>query len=419
MNITAAQLNQQPSISQEYLLLSYLQRLERHRAGRRAVHIHLSNLRDHNRKTHHIRIAGNAFEDMVRQFEGQMFALNNGDLVFICTGASVEDMDNAVNRLRYLFAEDPLAMLEVADNFSTWYNLETHYQELLMIAELLYKDDQKRQERLRTRSAQWGEAGTADMRPAITPGQLHRLEEFLKSADLSSFMRRQQVCAISADAKPKRILKEIYISIDELAETVLPEVSLSSNRWLFQHLTTTLDRRVLKLLSRAEDSDLYSSFSMNLNVSTLLSPEFLQFDSELRMGGRGTIVIELQLVDIYADVSEFFFARDFLAEKGYRLCIDGITHHSLPLVDRAALGTDLVKIYWTPAFIDESSDDARRDKFQAAVDRCGKSRIILARCDSPDAIRFGADMGITMFQGRYVDSVMQEEARFGIANFKL
>jgi hypothetical protein len=419
MNITAAQVNQQPSISQEYLLLSYLQRLERHRAGRRAVHIHLSNLRDHNRKSHHIRIASNAFEDMVRQFEGQMFSLNNGDLIFICTGATVEDMDNAVNRLRYLFAEDPLAMLDVADNFSTWYNLETHYQELLMVAELLYKDDQKRQERLRTRSAQWGESGFADLRPAITPAQLHRLEEFLKSADLSSFMRRQQVCAITSESKPKRILKEIYISIDELAETVLPEVSLSANRWLFQHLTTTLDRRVLKLLGRAEDSDLHSSFSMNLNVSTLLSPEFLQFDSDLRMGGRGTIVIELQLVDIYADVSEFFFARDFLAEKGYRLCIDGITHHSLPLVDRAALGTDLVKIYWTQAFIDESPDETRRDKFQAAVERCGKARIILARCDSADAIRFGLDMGITMFQGRYVDSVMQEEARFGLASFDI
>ena len=418
MNITAAQMTQQPTVSQEYLLLSYLQRLEKYRAGRRAIHIHLSNLRDHNRKIHHIRIAGNTFEDLVRRFEGQMFTMNNGDLIFICTGASVEEMDDAVNRLRFLFAEDPLAMLDVADHFSTWYNLETQYHDLLTIAELLYRDDQKRLERLRGRSAQWGENNNSDARPAITPAQLHRLEEFLKSADLSSFMRRQQVCAISADAKPKRILKEIYISIDELAETVLPEVNLSSNRWLFQHLTTTLDKRVLKLLARAEDSDLTSSFSMNLNVSTLVSPDFLQFDSELRMGGRGTIVIELQLVDIYADVTEYLFARDFLAEKGYRICVDGITHHSLPLVDRAALGTDLVKIYWTPAFIDESPDGSRQEKFQEAVDKCGKARVILARCDSADAIRFGAEMGITMFQGRFVDSLMLEETRFGMTSFR-
>ena len=52
-----------------------------------------------------------------------------------------------------------------------------------------------------------------------------------------------------------------------------------------------------------------------------------------------------------------------------------------------------------------------------AVERCGKSRVILARCDSADAIRFGQEMGITMFQGRFVDSLMLEEARFGMTSF--
>lgn len=419
MNITAAQLTQHATVSQEYLLLSYLQRLERHRGGRRAVHIHLSKLRDHNRKSHHIKIAGNTFEGLVRHFEGQMFALANGDLIFVCTGASVEEMDDAVMRLRFLFGDDPLAILDVADNFSTWYNLEIQYQELLSIVERLYEAEQTRQERLRTRSAQWGENEDGAVRPAITPAQLHRLEDFLKSADLSSFVRRQQVCAVTAEARPRRILKEIYVSIDELAATVLPDVNLSRNRWLFQHLTMTLDRRILKLLTRAEDTDLHSSFSMNLNVGTLLSPEFLQFDSELRMGGRGTIVIELQLVDIFADISEFFFARDYLSEKGYRLCIDGVTHHSLPLVDRKTLGTDLIKVLWSPAFIDDSPDDGKRERFRQAIERCGKSRVILAHCDSPEAVRFGHQLGITLFQGRFLDSLMQEEARFGMASFTL
>jgi hypothetical protein len=419
MNITAAQLAQHATVSQEYLLLSYLQRLERHRTGRRAVHIHLSSLRAYNRKAHHIKIAGNTFEGLVRHFEGQMFALNNGDLIFICTGASVEEMDDAVMRLRFLFGDDPLAILDVADNFSTWYNLEIQYQEILAIAERLYEAEQARQERLRSRSAQWGENEEGNTRPAMTPAQLHRLEEFLKSADLSSFVRRQQVCAVTAEARPKRILKEIYVSIDELAATVLPEANLAANRWLFQHFTMTLDRRILKLLTRAEDRDLHSSFSMNLNVATLLSPEFLQFDSELRMGGRGTIVIELQLVDIFADVSDFFFARDYLSEKGYRLCIDGVTHHSLPLVDRKALGTDLVKVLWSPAFIDDSPDDGKRDKIHEAIARCGKSRIILAHCDTEEAVRFGHQLGITMFQGRFLDGLMQEETRFGMTSFQL
>src|SRR3546814_13451589 len=76
-------------------------------------------------------------------------------------------------------------------------------------------------------------------------------------------------------------------SSDLLARTVLPDVNLATNRWLFQHLTQTLDRRVLKLLSRADDTDLHAAISINLNVETLLSPAFLEFDrSEARRVGK-------------------------------------------------------------------------------------------------------------------------------------
>lgn len=58
------------------LLLDYAQRLERHRQDRRAVHIHLSRLKPQNRREHHIRIAANTFEELVKQFEGQIFMLS-------------------------------------------------------------------------------------------------------------------------------------------------------------------------------------------------------------------------------------------------------------------------------------------------------------------------------------------------------
>lgn len=412
MNVNAAQLGQ-PNVSQEYLLLNYVQRLDRHRAGRKAVHVHLSNLRDHNRRGHHLRIAGNTFEGLVNQFEGQMFELNNGDLVFICKGASVEEMDDAINRLRFLFSDDPLAMADVADDFSTWYNLEAQYQVFLELAETLNRKEQARQERLRIRAAQWGEDEENNSRPAITPTQLGKLENFLMSADLSGFVRRQQVCAVSVEEHPKPIFKELFISIDELAGTVLPEANLAGNKWLFQHLTVALDNRVLKLLARADDTDLHSSFSINLNVSTVLSQHFLDFDSQLRTGSRGTIVIEFQLIDVFGDLAEYNFARDFLHEKGYRLCLDGISHNSLPVFDRKTLGLDLVKLMWDKALIDEDRNGEKFEALRKSVEQCGRSRIVMTRCDTPTAVEIGHLLGITMFQGRYIDALLHENARFG------
>ena len=40
--------------SQENLLLDYVSRLEKHKAGRKVVHLHLSGLRPFNRRDQHI-----------------------------------------------------------------------------------------------------------------------------------------------------------------------------------------------------------------------------------------------------------------------------------------------------------------------------------------------------------------------------
>ena len=107
---------QQPNTaSQEYLLLDYAQRLERHRDGRRGVHVHLSRLKPQNRREHHIRIAMNTLDDFVQTFEGQSFLLGNGDLIFVVKGASLQQMDDAVMRMRYLFSEDPLTQARVGE----------------------------------------------------------------------------------------------------------------------------------------------------------------------------------------------------------------------------------------------------------------------------------------------------------------
>ena len=82
--------------SQESLLLDYVHRLESHMEGRRAVHVHLSELSTDNRRDHHIRIASSAFEPLVKLLEGQLFALKNSDLFFIYKGDSQNDVETSI-----------------------------------------------------------------------------------------------------------------------------------------------------------------------------------------------------------------------------------------------------------------------------------------------------------------------------------
>ncbi|MBI1777872.1 MAG: hypothetical protein HYR63_21240 [Proteobacteria bacterium] len=396
--------------SQEYMLLDYLQRMGRNLEGRRAVHIHLSRLRPQNRRDYHIKIAAATFEGIVQNFEGQTFILSNSDIFFVCRGASVTDIDTAVMKVRFLFGEDPLSQGDDEEDlarFCTWYNLELQYDEVFQMVQQMHRERERRN-RLSVNADAEEISARRSARKPIDPEQLGKLQTFLQRADLSNLMRRQAVCAIApGSSTPQPVFRELYISIADLQQTVLPDYDLASNIWLFQHLTQTLDQRMLSLLVRNDDSTIASSFSINMNVATILSPAFLNFDSSLKAVARGTVVIELQKVDIFGDIGAFMFARDFMRERGYRVCLDGLNHLTLQFIDRERLGLDLMKIVWSPDMTDDSSG-RRQSEIKEHIDRSGRARMILCRCDSEEAIRFGQAMGITMFQGRQIDKMLAD-----------
>jgi EAL domain-containing protein (putative c-di-GMP-specific phosphodiesterase class I) len=375
--------------------------------GRRAVHIHLSRLKPQNRREYHIKIAAATFEGIVQNFEGQTFILSNSDIFFVCKGASVTDIDTAVMKVRFLFSEDPLSQGDDEEDlarFCTWYNLELQFDEVFQMVQQTHRE-RERKSRLAV-SADASELAKKSTRKSIDPEQLGKLETFLARADLSNLMRRQPVCAIApGSTTPQPVFRELYISIADLQQTVLSEFDIAADIWLFQHLTATLDQRMLSLLVRNDDTTIASSFSINMNVATILSPAFLNFDSSLKAVARGTVVIELQKIDIFGDIGAFMFARDFMRERGYRICLDGLNHLTLQFIDRERLGLDLIKVIWAPDMADDSTG-RRQAELKEHIDRTGRARIILCRCDSEEAIRFGQSLGITMFQGRIIDKML-------------
>ncbi|MDB5360027.1 MAG: hypothetical protein JWO51_1324 [Rhodospirillales bacterium] len=391
------------STNQEYRLLEHIDRLSRHKEGRRAVHIHLSKLKSENRRDHHLRIAASTFENQVKSFEGQLFRLANQDLFFVYRDVDPVEMDEAVMRLRYLFTDDPLVQdADDDDQFSTWYDLERQYQDLHSVVQALYDEVQKRQKRLAQIA---GTGGPAGGKPPINPHRLGELIDIIAKADLSNLLRRQAVFAILTTQAPQPLFRELFISIGDLQKLVLPNYDILANRWLFQYLTETLDKRMLAMLTRNDDPAISNSFSLNLNVSTILSKEFMTFDASLKAGARGTIVIELQMLDVYADIAAFTFARDFAKERGYRLCLDGLNELTLPIIDREKLGIDLVKLQWKSNMGDERIPE-KKNKIKEMVERTGKAKVIMCHVDNEDALRFGHSIGIAMYQGRFIDQLV-------------
>lgn len=394
--------------AQENLLIDYLHRLERHRSDRRAVHIHLSELASINRREHHMRIAVSTFEGLVKMLQAQVFTLANADLMVVYKAQAQDEVESAIVKLRFLFSDDPLIINDAQGRkgtFCTWYDLEREYDVLVSLAQKMLQDEQDRRRAEQERNARQSRQPEAPKGSPFTPDLLTRVEAALGQADLANLMRRQAVCAVVGQAPPQPVFHELFISIADLRQTLMPSVNMNSSPWLFQQLTETLDRRVLSLLNKHDDRTLEGDISINLNVSTILSPEFMVFDDNVKAGMRGTIVLELQKVDIFADLGAYLFARDFAHDRGYRICVDGLSYSMLPFVDRERLGADLIKLIWDPSLTEE------KDKKTDALRRIGVTRIILARCDTPSAIEYGHSVGITLFQGRHIESTLAGDLR--------
>jgi len=394
--------------AQETLLLEYVRRLERHRQDRKAVHVHLSDLLAENRRDHHMRIAVATFDPLVKMMQAQVFSLGNGDLMVIYKAQAQDEVEAAVVKLRFLFSDDPLVQTELRTRqttFCTWYALDREYEVLLTLAQKMMQEETARRAAAAERGRPEGRPAPRTQGTPFTPELLQRVELALGQADLANLLRRQAVCAMVGKAPPQPVFHELFVSIADLRETLFPSVNVNSSPWLFQQLTETLDRRVLSLLNKHDDRTLESDISINLNVSTILGPEFLVFDDNVKAGMRGTIVLELQKVDIFADLGAYLFARDFAHDRGYRICIDGLSYQQLPFVDRERMGADLIKLIWDPSLTEE------KDKKTEALRRIGVTRIILCRCDNPASIEFGHSVGITLFQGRHIEALVQGDPR--------
>lgn len=396
-------LRQDVNSSQAILLLDTLGRITRSLAGRSAVHLHLSRLLPQNRRDHHIRIAASSFDALMKRYEGQLFEFVNSDLVMMLRDAPAKDVGDVVERVRFMFGDDPLT--GDPDSFATVYDLLTQQVEFRQVAEAAVADaDRRRKEQRNQANKALGLPDEDAPKSPINPASLGRLEQGVASMDLSALLRRQPVAVLLPNAPPRVVFNEVYVSVGELARKVAPETDFTADPWLFRHFSQVLDLRVLHILPQVEAQNNVAT-SININVATLLSPQFMTFDTRLRGVTQKTMMFELDPMDVFRDVGAFMFARDFLRSRGYRLCLDGLNHLSFPLVHRSQLGCDMEKIYWA-SDLAHGGVDANRDRFRQAVKESGAARVVLCRCDGPEAVDFGRELGITLFQGRYIDRLL-------------
>lgn len=383
----------QEVVTPESLLFDAAERIGRLREGRMALHLHLSRLLPANREEGRIRIAFRMFESMVSVYRGQIFLLSNADIMLICKDAQLADLDAIVYKLRALFSTDPLTYAEAADGadrFVSLYDLECDFDAFFTLC------GEMRDAVRKTKPA----PPSQGKRLPLEATTLVQVLDGIGSTDIAGVVRRQACIRILDHESAEVEFQEFYMSIADLQKVLAPDIDILSNRWLFQHLSQELDKQVLAALGESGLRALPKAFSLNLNMSTIETPAFQTFESRVR--DRAGLVVEFQMLDIFNNIEGFFRARDRLRAHGHKSVLDGMTSVGLQFMDCELFDTDYVKLSWSA----DLQDDIRTAEIQHALAPVGFDRVILARCETELAIAWGLSLGIRMFQGRFLDSMV-------------
>ena len=327
-------------------------------------------------RPHHRRLAEAALRPLLRSPRAELFHLPGPRLAVIWRGDAEAALLDVVDALDHLLADATVPAPAL--------------QELIFIYDLPDNGDLLL-EALADRVADATEPPDPD--PPLDPSSLLMLEAMLAQADIARFARREAVWNLGGEA-PTVAWEKRTLSLTELAAELVPGRDLAADPWLYRRLTRTLDRRMLALLASAGELGKARPFALDLNVVSLLGPEFLKLDATLPQPLRGRVVLALHPADVIADAAAFAFARGFARAREYRLMLRDATPDLLAVLSAAALDMDYLVLPWSAALPNEAS---------LVLDTCPPTSLVLDCGDDPAALRWGKAAGLHLFTGAAAD----------------
>lgn len=387
-------------------IFDFLNKLGANASGYSAIYLFISKIRNYRSRVQQIQSIMVLFDNIVRKNGGGLFSLYNDDLVVIFNKKNIDVIKAALIKIRYMFNDDPLVrgILNISESklavpFDLEKDIKNFKQFVRNNMEAYFEKNEDNKSKIVSNVGLGKNLALNRKDINITPAILAKMQKVLAITDFSNLIRRQPVCIIIGSSPPNMLFDEVYVSINDLKEILFPEVDLTSNTWLFRSLTETLDKRVLSTIRLHDDGSLNGNFSVNINVSTVLSDDFLTFDEHFNTSSRSTITLEFNIIDVISDVKAFILAQTFAQYRGYKICIDGITADTLKYVNNRKIDCDLLKIIWHQDLMDVIKTENIFGEKGKDID---SSKIILSWVDDPQAIEFGQSIGINLYQGRYI-----------------
>lgn len=241
-------------------------------------------------------------------------------------------------------------------------------------------------------------AAAAGRVPTAALGQVLEIERVLHGADIESLVREQAVWSFADPDEPARVLTELAVSQDELEARF--DLPLHRDAWLRHEVFARLDRGLMRHIARDRLHD-RRPLAFDLHTATVLDDGFAALAHAIPLEMRRRLTAELACWEVGLSAARFAAAAERLADLGFAVAVDHVPLAALATLDLGAAEVTAVKALWVPRTPDAEA------LLRAGVERFGAERLVLWRCERPEAFQAGRQAGVTLFQGHAADEAVR------------
>jgi len=217
------------------------------------------------------------------------------------------------------------------------------------------------------------------------------------------FVRHQEMVEILPGGPPKVFMREYFVGMDALKTHVFLDVELRGSGNIFNQMTITLDRLLLDAFADA-NPDRFAC-SINLNVESVFTRAFQTFLDHADKDAFANIAFEFRQANVLQQYDEYEVAANLISSRKGSIAIDAVFPETVGIVNMQRLSANYAKIFW------RQGAETILQKFESEIEMLQNNgtRVVLARVDDDLGIQVGHDLGITLFQGFYVDELLSKK----------
>lgn len=372
----------------ETYLLDALNRIGRNPFGYSVLYVNISKLKPKNRHPEFVKIFAKLFDSMVGNAQGSFFVMSNGDFAILGKGITSDMVEEAVFKIRQGLSSDPVLHGHDVKDFAVLYSFPADYISFCAFIE-----------KMRDNADYLAEITVQpEVKRPIRADEIDMVTEQLDMIDIPEIIKRQSVMKLCGAGKFKVEFQEFFVAVKDLSSYLDGKLDLLASRWLFLYLTQKLDKKTMSSFFASDIKNWPNQISLNLNLSSVFSVEFVTLAKKFLRPGQ-KLIVEIQLMDVFNNLPVYFKVKEILKAGGHRLLIDSMSPTLLNMLNLKRLEPDMIKLFWEPLM----EYDVANEGIKEIVEFLGADNVVLAKCDSDKALAWGMKYGLNTFQGPLID----------------